>query len=40
MMRTDENISEVLGIDLDEWKYFYPNAQEMMPRRIPEALGK
>ena len=35
-----ENIFEVFGRDLDEWKYLYPNAQEMMPRHVPEALGK
>ena len=32
---TDENVFEVVGIDLDEWKYFYPNDTEMMPRYIP-----
>ena len=25
--------------DLYEWKDFYPNAQEMMTRHMPEALG-
>ena len=25
--QTDENVFEVFGRDLDEWKYFYPNAQ-------------
>ena len=37
---TDENLFEVFGRDLDEWKYLYPNAQEMIPRHFPEALGK
>ena len=36
---TDENAFEVIGRDLDEWKDFYPNAQEMMTRHTPEALG-
>ena len=35
----DENIFEIVGRDLDEWKYFYLYAQEMMPSHIPEALG-
>ena len=37
---TDENVFEVVGRDLYEWKDLYPNAQEMMPRHMPEALGK
>ena len=37
---TDENAFEVVGRDLDEWKYFYPNANEMMPRNMSEALGE
>ena len=37
---TDENVFEVFGRYLYEWKYFYPDAQEMMPRHMPEALGK
>ena len=37
---TDENIFEVVGRDLDEWKYFYPNSQEIIPRHMLEALGK
>ena len=37
---TDGNVFEVFGIDLDEWKDFYPNVQGMMPRHMPEALGK
>ena len=37
---TYDNASMVVGRDLDEWKYFYPDAQEMMPRHMPEALGK
>ena len=37
---TDENVFWFVGIYLDEWKYFYPDAQEMMPRHMPEALGK
>ena len=36
---TDGNVFEVVGRDLDEWKYFYPNFQEMMTRHIPEALS-
>ena len=36
---TDENIFEVVGRYLYEWKYFYPDAQEMMPRHNPEVLG-
>ena len=36
---TYDNIFEVVGRDLDQWKDFYPDAQEMMPRDIPEALG-
>ena len=36
---TDENIYEVVGRDLDGWKYFYLDTQEMTPRNIPEALG-
>ena len=37
---TDENIYEVVGRYLYEWKYFDPDDQEMMPRYMPEALGK
>ena len=37
---TDENIFEVVGRDLYEWKYLYPDSQEMMPRHILEAIGK
>ena len=37
---TYEKVFEGVGRDLDEWKYFYPNAQEMMPRHMPETLGK
>ena len=37
---TDENIFEVVGIYLDNWKYFYPDSKEMMPRNMPEVLGK
>ena len=37
---TDENLFEVVGRYLDEWKYFYPNAQEIIPRNMTEALGK
>ena len=36
----DENIFEVVGIYLDGWKYFYHDAQEMMPRDNPEALSR
>ena len=31
---------EVVGRYLDQWKDLYPDAQEMVPRHIPEALGK
>ena len=37
---TDENVFEVVGRDLYAWKYLYPDAQEIIPRHIPEALGK
>ena len=37
---TYENAFDVVGRDLDEWKYFYPDAQEIMPRNMPESLGK
>ena len=37
---TYENVFEVVGRDLYERKYFYPDAQEMMPQNMPEALGK
>ena len=36
----DENIFEVVERDLYEWKHFYPDAQEIMPRHMTEALGK
>ena len=36
---TDGNVFEVVGRDLDEWKYFYPNDQENMTRHMSEALG-
>ena len=36
----DENLFEVVGIYLGEWKDFYPDAQKMKPRNMPEALGK
>ena len=37
---TDYNVFEVVGRDLDVWKDLYPDAQEIRPRHIPEALGK
>ena len=37
---TDENVFVVVGIDLDEWEKFYLDAQEMIPRNMPETLGK
>ena len=37
---TYEDSFEVVGRYLYEWKYFYPNAQEMMLSNMPEALGK
>ena len=37
---TYENVFEVVGRDLDEWKDFYPDAQEMIPRHMSEELGK
>ena len=37
---TDENVFEVAGINLDEWKGFYPDDKEMIPRHTPEAFGK
>ena len=37
---TDDNVFEVVGGYLDEWKDFYPNDQEMMARNMPEVLGK
>ena len=40
MKKTDDNIFEAVGRYLDEWKYFYPNDQEMTPRNMSEALGK
>ena len=36
----DDNCFEVYGIDLDEWKYFYPDAQEMTPKNIIKSLDK
>ena len=37
---TYENMFEVVGIYLNDWKDLYPNAQEIMPSNMPEALGK
>ena len=37
---TDDNLFEVVGRDLDEWKYFHPDAQEIMPRHMLEEIGK
>ena len=37
---TYENVFEFVGRYLDKWKYFYPDDQEIMPRHIPESLGK
>ena len=31
---------EVSGINLEDWKHFYPDYQEMIPCDIPESLGK
>ena len=36
---TYDNLFEVVGRYLDEWKYFYPDAREIIPRHAPEALG-
>ena len=33
-----QNLFELAGIDLDEWKYLYPESKQMMPRNMPEAL--
>ena len=37
---TNEIVFEFFGRDLDEWKYFYHCTQEIIPRHMPEALGK
>ena len=37
---TDDNVFEVVGIDLNKWKYFYPDDQEIIPRHILETLDK
>ena len=37
---TDENVFEVVGRYLYEWKFFYLDAQEMMTRHMSEALVK
>ena len=37
---TDENMFVFSGIDFDKWKYFYPDAQQMMSRHMPDSLGK
>ena len=37
---TDENLFEVVGRDLYEWKYLYHDAQEIRLRHILEAIGK
>ena len=37
---TDNIVIKVTGIYLYKWKYLYPEAQEIMPRHIPEALEK
>ena len=37
---TDDNLFEVVGRYLYEWKHFFPDDQEMMPRHMSEALGK
>ena len=34
------NVFEFVTRDLDEWKYLYPDAQEIRPRHMLEALGK
>ena len=36
---TDENVFESVKRYLDEWKQFYPDAQETMPRNMLETLG-
>ena len=35
----DDNVFEVVGRYLDGWKNFYSDAQEMIPRHMPEMLG-
>ena len=37
---TDENIFEVVGRYLDEFKYSYPDAHQIIPRHMTEALRK
>ena len=37
---TDENMFQVVGGNLGEWKDFYPYSQEIMPMHMSEALGK
>ena len=36
----DDNVFEFVGRYLDEWKYLCPNYKEMIPRNMPEAIGK
>ena len=38
--QTDENVFDFVGIYLYEWKGFYPDDKEMIPRHTPEAFGK
>ena len=37
---TDENVFEVVGRDLHEWEFLYPYGQQIIPRNMPEMLGK
>ena len=36
----EKNLFEVAGRYLEEWKYFYPDAQKIIPGNILDALGK
>ena len=36
----DKNVFNFSGLDSEKWKVLYPGAQEIMPRRINDILGK
>ena len=37
---TDESIFDTVGSSMEQWQDFYPDAEELMPRNMPEPLGK
>ena len=38
--RTEKNVIDISGRDVNKWKAFYPDAQENIPEHMQDTLGK